>query len=107
MRESTKKENNEKNLEKRKNQQIEYREKLQEVRFWDISKEPKNCIIQFLRGGPTGGPDFIPIVLNTFLEQCREYVNLHAAQVFMLFTSCSSLCLIDVNPKAVKICKET
>ena len=101
-------ENNEKNLEKRKNQQIEYREKLQEVRYGDISVIYTD---DTRGGGETGGQDFIPIVKDIFgtVSRICEFACGPGFIGFSLLAQglCESLCLIDVNPKAVKICHET
>ena len=101
-------ENNEKNLEKRKNQQIEYREKLQEVRYGDISVIYTGDLSG---GGEFFGQDFIPIVKDLFgtVSRICEFGCGPGFIGFSLLAQglCESLCLIDVNPKAVKICHET
>ena len=101
-------ENNEKNFEKRKNQQIEYHEKLQEVRYGDISVIYTGDLSG---GGEFFGQDFIPIVKDLFGTVSR-ICDFGCGPGFIGFSLlaqglCESLCLIDVNPKAVKICHET
>ncbi len=101
-------ENNEKKIEERKNQQIKYREELHETHYGDISVIYTD---ELAGGGEIGGMDFIPIVKDIFgtVSRICEFGCGPGFIGFSLLAQglCESLCLIDVNPKAVKICNET
>lgn len=62
-------------------------------------------------GGLTFGRDFVPIVRRLFghVERAYEYCCGPGAIGFSLIANnlCDSLCLSDVNPKAVELCKRT
>jgi len=94
-------------LKKRK-KRINNMRKIRKVRYGNTSVS-YNGFLAF--GGHSFGQDFVPVVKDIFVKVPRicEFCCGAGHIGFSLLANglCESLCLIDINPEAVKMCKKT
>jgi len=93
---------------KKRKKVLKNREKIRKVRYVDISVSYNHFLAL---GGQNFGQDFIPVVKNIFGKVPRicEFCCGAGYIGFSLLAHglCESLCLIDINPEAVRMCKKT
>jgi len=95
-------------LQKRRENVLKNRRKIRKIKYKGITVSYH----QFLAlGGQYFGQDFIPTVKNNFGKVTRicEFCSGAGYIGFSLLAHdlCDSLCLIDIDPEAVKMCKKT